>query len=153
VLAAVRDPRDPRGRRYPLAVFLDRCDPGHRSVVSRLCRVCDLGSHGSGGFVEPVGNPVPTTEREDVPIGPSAAGSRGSGSPAGRVLHRGGRSAGHPVRVAGGGHGQEDIARRAARRRCRRPSGVGVRPPRPTGAPASSPWPRSPTKFLVCESF
>ena len=31
----------------------------------------DLGAHGAGGCVEPVGNPVPSTEREDVPIGAS----------------------------------------------------------------------------------
>ena len=129
VHAAVRDPRSARSALPAGGVAGDR-DPGDRSGDARLCRVCDLGAHGAGGCVEPVGNPVPSTEREDVPIGPSAAGSRGSGSPAGRVLHRGGRSAGHPVRVAGGGPGREDIARRAARRRCRRPSGVGVRPPR-----------------------
>ena len=95
-------PRSARSALPAGGVAGDR-DPGDRSGDARLCRVCDLGAHGAGGCVEPVGNPVPSTEREDVPIGPSAAGSRGSGSPAGRVLHRGGRSAGHPVRVAGGG--------------------------------------------------
>ena len=142
-------PRSARSALPAGGVAGDR-DPGGRSRDARLCRVCDLGEHGAGGCVEPVGNPVPSTEREDVPIGPSAAGSRGSGSPAVARTSPRGRSAGHPVRVARGGPGREDIARRAAL-----PPPIWCRcsPTTPGWCSASSPSPRSPTKFLVCESF
>ena len=106
-------------------------DPGHRGGDARLCRVRDLGGHGTVGSARPAGDSVPPPEREDVPVGVVAAGSGRSGPPPRRLLHRNGHRA---DRAAGGRGGRQDAARRAADGRDRHASGVGVRPSRATGA-------------------
>ena len=109
-------------------------DPGHRGGDAWLCRIRQLGCHGTAGSACPPGDSVPTAEREDVPVGAVATGSGRSGPPPRRVFHRPGR---RRDRVARGGGGRQDAAWGAADGRGRRASGVGVRPPRPTGARAT----------------
>ena len=133
VLASVPDPRDPRGRRYPLDGLL---------AIAILATAAGMGSY--AGFATwaataPIevlaqlgDDPVSATDREDVPSGISTTGSSGSGPPPRRLFHRAGRDRGsRRGQIAGGRSGRQDAARGASGRSGRRAPGVGVRPPRP----------------------
>ena len=149
VLASAPDPRDPRGRRYPLAGLLAICGPGNRGAVCAATpgsppgprprrRKCLPGwGFGSGGPSEKTFRSVPSRQ----------TGSGRSRPPPGRLLHDTGRRAGgRRGRTARGGDGRQDAARRASHGRGRRAPGGGVRPPHPAGARPAPPSPRRATR-------
>ena len=135
VLASVPDPRDPRGRRYPLegllaiAILATAAGMGAYAgfatwAAHRADRRCSA-NWGSG-----FGDQARRRSERYFNDWIRPIWTAGSAPISPRWPRRGSRRG----QVAGGRSGRQDAARGAAGRSGRRAPGVGVRPPRPAGA-------------------
>ena len=86
VLASVPDPRDPRGRRYPLWVLLAVAILATAAGMRGYAGFATWAATASEDVLAQLGDPVPLPEREDFPHGAGAVGPCRSGPPVGPLL-------------------------------------------------------------------